>query len=337
MRALNRGRGAALLLILALALVAVVGCGGSDKASSGASAAATTASGVDAAQIVKDSETKMATVNSAAFTADFGLQIQGDTAKMTDPTAKALLSQGITFHAEGASANDPTAVDMTMSLGIAGQNLEFGMKSQGKKSWLEYQGTWYALDAKNARSLDKQAQTGAAPTEQLKSMGVDPSTWGATYQMAGTEDLAGVQVYHIKAAADPQKLADSLMKAAENPDLQKQLGGSSSQLGQLGSGLTQNKKQAQELSKSLKDATVEYWIGVDDQLMYKAQFGASMDTSAQKDMQGVTGMTLKGAVTMSKFDEPVDVTAPAGAKSFKDFMNQLFGGMLGGSSGGLTL
>ena len=336
MRALNLGRGAALLLILALALVAVAGCGGSDKASSGASAAAKTVSGVDAAQVVKDSETKMATVNSAAFTADFGLQIQGDTAKMTDPTAKALLSQGVTLHAEGASANDPTAVDMTMSLGIAGQNLEFGMKSQGKKSWLEYQGTWYALDATNAKSLDKQAQTGAAPTEQLKSMGIDPSTWGATYEMVGTEDLGGVQVYHIKATADPQKLADSLMKAAESPDLQKQLGGSSSQLGQLGSGLTQNKEQAQELSKSLKDATVEYWIGVDDQLMYKAQFGASMDTSAQKDMQGVTGMTLKGAVTMSKFDEPVDVTAPAGAKSFKDFMNQLFGGMLGGSSG-LTL
>ncbi len=336
MRALNFGRGAALLLILALALVAVAGCGVSDKASSGASAVATTVSGVDAAQVVKDSETKMATVNSAAFAADFGLQVQGDTAKMTDPTAKALLSQGLTLHAEGASANDPTAVDMTMSLGIAGQNLEFGMKSQGKKSWLEYQGTWYALDAANAKTLDKQAQTGAAPTEQLKSMGIDPSTWGATYEMVGTEDLGGMQVYHIKATADPQKLADSLMKAAESPDLQKQLGGSSSQLGQLGQGLTQDKKQAQELSKSLKDATVEYWIGVDDQLMYKAQFGASMDTAAQKDMQGVTGMTLKGAVTMSKFDESVDVTAPAGAKSFKDFMNQLFGGMLGGGSG-LTL
>ena len=80
----------------------------------------------------------------------------------------------------------------------------------------------------------------------------------------------------------------------------------------------EHKKQAQELSKSLKDATVEYWIGVDDQLMYKAQFGASLDTSAQKDMQGVAGVTLKGAVTMAKFDEPVDVTAPADAKSFKE-------------------
>jgi type IV pilus biogenesis protein CpaD/CtpE len=336
MRVMNPGRGAVLLLVLALVLVAVAGCGGSDKAATASSAAATAASGQSADQIVKDSEAKMATVKSASFVADLGLQVQGDTAKMTDPTAKALLSQGITFHAEGASANDPTAVDMTMSLGIAGQNLEFGMKSEGKKSWLEYQGTWYALDAKNAKSLDTQAQTGAAPTEQLKSMGVDPSTWGTQYQMVGTEDMAGVQVYHVKATADPQKLADSLIKAAEDPSLGSKLGGSSSELGQLSQGLTQNKQQAEQLGKSLKDATVDYWIGVDDQYMYKAQFGASMDTSGQKNMQGVTGMTLKGLMTMADFDQPVDVTPPASSKSFKEFMNQLFGGMVGGS-GGLTL
>ncbi|HEY5170010.1 MAG TPA: DUF6612 family protein, partial [Thermoleophilia bacterium] len=295
------------------------------------------AAGVSADQIVKDSEAKMAQLKSASFSADMGLEVQGDPSKMTDPTQKAMLSQGISLHVEGKSATDPMASDMKMSAGIAGQTLNFGMMAQGDKAWVEYQGKWYAMDAKSAKSLSTQAQTGAAPTEQLKSLGLNPSDWGTSYTLVGTESLAGTQVYHVKATADPQKLADSLMKAAESPDLQKQLGGSSSELGQLGSGLTQNKKQAQELSKSLKDATVEYWIGVDDQLMYKAQFGASMDTSAQKDMQGVTGMTLKGAVTMSKFDEPVDVTAPAGAKSFKDFMNQLFGGMLGGSSGGLTL
>ena len=337
MRALISRRGAMLLFVLLLVLVAAAGCGSSDKASSGASSAATMASGVDAAQVVKDSEAKMATVKSASFTADFGLQVQGDTTKMTDPTAKALLSQGVTLHAEGASAKEPTAVDMTMSLGIAGQNLDFGMKSAGTKSWLEYQGTWYALDGKNAKALDKQAQTGAAPTEQLKSMGIDPSTWGTTFQMVGTEDLNGVQVYHVKAVADPQKLAQSLTKAAESPSLGSKLGGSSSQLGQLSQGLTQNKAQAEQLAKTLKDATVEYWIGVDDQYMYKAQLGGAMDMSGQKNMQGVSGLTMKGAVTMSKFDEPVTVTPPAGAKSFKEFMNQLFGGMLGGSSGGLTL
>jgi hypothetical protein len=337
MRAMISRRGAILVLVLALALVAAACSDSGDEASTASSAAATAASGQSAEQIVKDSEAKMATVNSASFTADFALKVQGDTTKMTDPTAKALLSQGVTFHAEGASASDPTAVDMTMSLGIAGQNLEFGMMSKGKKSWLDYQGTWYALDAENSRALDERAETGAAPTEQLKSMGVDPSSWGTEYELAGTETLdvngSSVEVYHVKAVADPQKLAESLTKAAEDPSLNDKLGGSGSELGQLSQGLTQNKAQAEELSKSLKDAAVDFWIGVDDQLMYKAQFAASMDTTGQEDMEGVTGVTMNGAVTMSDFDEPVEVTPPADAKSFKEFMNQLFGGMM---DGGMT-
>ena len=75
-----------------------------------------------------------------------------------------------------------------------------------------------------------------------------------------------MQVYHVKATADPQKLADSLTKAAEDPSLNKQLGSATGWLarGQLGSGLTGNAKQAEELAKTLKDATVDYWIGVDD-------------------------------------------------------------------------
>ena len=44
-------------------------------------------------------------------------------------------------------------------------------------------------------------------------------------------------------------------------------------------------------------------------IMYKAQFAASMDTSGQKDMEGVTGMTMDGTVTMIAFDEPVEVDA----------------------------
>jgi hypothetical protein len=337
MRARVLTHGTLLLLVLALLLVAVAaGCGGSDKASSGSSAAATLAAAADgrtADQIVKDSETKMATVNSAAFSADFALKVEGDTSKMTDPTAKALLGQGVSFSAQGKSAKEPAAADMTMTVGIAGQNLEFGMKALGKQAWLEYQNAWYKVDSKNAKALDKQAQNGAAPTEQLKSMGIDPSTWGTQYQLAGTEDMNGVQVYHVKAEADPKKLAESLTKAAQDPRLNKELGNATGSLGQLGSGLTGNAKQAEELAKTLKSATVDYWIGVDDAYMYKAQFTGAMDMSGQKDMQGIAGLSMNGTVTMSDFDKAFAVTAPAGAKSFKEFMNQLFGGMFGGSGG----
>lgn len=336
MRAGLTSRGAVLLLVLAVVLAAA-GCGGSDKAaSSSGQTSAKTPPARSADLIVKDSEAKMATVNSAAFTADLALQIQGNTSKMTDPTAKALLSQGVSFSAEGKSAKRPAATDMTMTLGLAGQNLEFGVKSVGKKAWLQYQGAWYAVDSKDAKALDKQAQNGAAPTDQLKSLGIDPSTWGSTYRFVGTESLGGVQVYHVKGTADPQKLADSLAKAVESPKLGQELGGASGQLGQLGQGLTQDKQQMDELAKSLKSATVDYWIGVDDQYLYKAQFDAGMDTSGQQGMQGIDGMTMKGTVTMSDFDQAFSVSKPAGAKSFKEFMDQLFGGLLGGS-GGLSL
>ena len=204
-----------LVLVLVLTLLAVAGCGGDTSTSGGSPAATAVAAGVSADQVVKDSEAKMAQLTSASFTADVGLEIQGDPTKMTDPTQKAMLSQGLTLHAEGKSATDPMAADITMSVGIAGQTLDFGMMAQGDEAWVEYQGKWYAVDAKNAKSLSDQAKTGAAPTEQLKSLGLDPSAWGTSYKMVGAEDMAGTQVYHVKATADPAKLAEDLTKAHE--------------------------------------------------------------------------------------------------------------------------
>lgn len=327
MRALTPGRGAVLLLVLALMIVAV-GCG------DGKGASADTVAGVSAEQLVEDSVARMETVDSASFVADLSLQFKGDAGKMTDPTAQALLSQGVTVHAEGSIGGDPTAADVSTSLGIAGLDLEFGLMADGDKRWIEYQGVWYVLDAKDAKAMDDQTQSGGTPTEQLKGMGLDPSGWGTEYELVGTETLEGVEVYHVRAVADPQKLADSLMKAVEDPKLRQQLDESGG-LGQLGQGLlTPDEKQTEELAESLEDATVDFWIGIDEPYMYKARFAASVDASDQEGLEGASGMALQGTVTMSAFDEPVEVEAPKKAKSFEKFMEQLleqlFGGMLGG-------
>jgi hypothetical protein len=278
----------------------------------------------------------MAQVKSASFTADMGLDVRGDPNKMTDPTQKALLSQGVTLHVEGKSATDPLAADMKLSAGVAGQTLEFGLMAQGDKSWVEYQGTWYVVDQKNSKSLSDQAAKGAAPTEQLKSFGLDPSTWGTSYEMVGTEDLAGTQVYHVKATADPAKLAADLTKAMNDPSLLNKLGDPATAQ-QLEQGLSQNKKQVEELKKSLTNVTVDYWIGVDDMLMRKAEFSAGLATKGQKGMEGVDGMTMKMSMTMADFDQPVTVTPPAKALPFDKLMNEVFGGMMGGSGSGLSL
>jgi hypothetical protein len=323
-----------LVLIVALALLAAAGCGG-DKSSSSSAPAATVAAGVSADQVVKDSEAKMAQLSSASFTADMGLEVQGDPAKMTDPTQQAMLSQGISLHVEGASATDPMASDMKMNVSIAGQTLDFGMMAQGDEAWVEYQDKWYAVDQKNSKSLSDQAKTGAAPTEQLKSLGLDPSAWGTSYEMVGVEDMASTQVYHVKATADPAKLAEDLTKAMNDPSLLDKLGdpGTAKQLEQ---GLAQNKKQVEALKKSLTDVAVDYWIGVDDMLMRKAEFAAGLAPKGQQGMEGIDGMSVKMSMTMADFDQPVTVTPPAKALPFDKLMNEMFGGMLGGGGSGLS-
>ena len=105
---------------------------------------------------------------------------------------------------------------------------------------------------------------------------------------------------------------------------------------QLEQGLAQNKAQVEELKKSLKNVTVDYWIGVDDMLMRKAQFSAELATKGQQGMEGVDGMTMKMSMTMADFDQPVTVTPPAKALPFDQLMNEVFGGMMGGSGSGLS-
>jgi len=318
---------AVLLLVLVLAAAAVAGCGSSASSGSSPAAAATAASSMSADQIVAQSEAKMKDVKSASFTGDMSLKVSGDPNKMSDPTTKAMLSQGISLHMEGKSQNQPVAADMKISLGLAGQTIDLGLLSQGTKSWVQYQGKWYAMDAKSAKSLSTQAQTGAAPTEQLKSLGLNPSDWGTSYTLVGTENLGTTKVYHVKATADPQKLADALMKAAADPSLAKKLGGSG-QLKQLEQTLGQNKKQAEQLKKSLENVSVDYWIGVNDMLIHKASFSAALNTKGQKGMTGVDGMTMGMELTMSDFDQPVTVTAPANALPLKSLLDQMFGGLM---------
>jgi hypothetical protein len=324
------------VLVLAVVLLLVgAACGGDTSSSATASPAATVPAGVTADQVVKDSEAKMAQVTSASFAADAGLAVQGDTSQISDPMTQALLAGGIKLHAEGASQTDPMTAETTISVGIAGQTLDLGLMSQDGKAWVGYQDQWYAVDSKTAKSLSPQTGTGASPIEQLKSFGLDPSAWDVSYTMVGAETIGGVQVYHVKGTADPQKLAAALIKAAEDPSLAKKLGGQA-QLEQLGQSLQQNKQQAEQFGKALKQATVDEWIGANDSYLYKMQTAATLDTTGQKGMTGVDGVTLNMTVALSDFDQPVTVTPPASALPIKDLVQQLFGGLggLGGLGGG---
>ena len=317
---------ASLFVVVGLLLTVAAGCSSDTASSSSSPEAAAAVAEFTAEEIIEQSNAKMAAVKSASFAVDMALEVQGDTAQATDPMEQALLSEGMTLHAEGKSAAEPVAAQMDLSVTVADQALDFGLIAKGDKMWVEYEGQWYVVDQKNSSALSTQAETGAAPTEQLKSFGLDPEEWGTTYEVVGTEDIGGTPTYHLKATSDPQKLAAALMQAANDPDLAKKLGDAET-ANQLKQSLAQSEEQAAQLQKALTDVSVDYWVGVDDMLMRKAEFTAALDTTEQKDMEGVEGMTMKLTVTMDDFNEPVSVDPPAKAKSFDKLMETIFGGM----------
>ena len=324
-----------LSLTLALVLFTAAGCGGSSSSGEPSSSTAATAD-LTADEIVQQSAEKMKDMTSATMTADIALEVQGDPAKMTDPTQKAMLSQGLSLRMDGKSQTDPMAADMNVSVGLAGQTIDVGIIADGDQAWVEYQGKYYTVDKKNTKSVTDVAGSGLAPMDQLKKQGLDVDAWGVTYELVGTEDMGGTQVYHVTATVDTKAMAADLVKQMSKPDLGDQLGDPATAQ-QLKQGLKQYKGQIDELSKSITDASGDYYYEVDSLYLTKAAWTVALDTQGQKDLQGIDGMTLKADLTMSDFNEPVTVSPPAKALPFDQLMNQMFGGMLSGSGSGLGI
>lgn len=320
------------VVALALAVLVVAGCGGDNG---GTTAAKTTAPAAQSSlapdQIVAKSMAAMDKITAASFTADVSFSAEGDTASITDPTTKQLVQSPITFHVEGGSSEKPTVAKMDMTIGLMGQNLDLSMVALDKKAWVQYDGTWYAVPQEDTKGLVEEQSSGTLPTDQLKDLGINVEDWNLTWALAGNEQVDGADCYHLTAQPDAAKIADSLMKALQDPKVLKELGGDqASQVQQLEQ---QNSAQLKELKQSLKDVSVELWIQTDTLYLRKGAMSVAMDTSKMKDAQGLTGASIEAGFTLADFDQPVKAVAPKAAKKLDQLMQQLMGGMMGGASG----
>ncbi len=315
-----------LLLVLALAAILFAACGG-DEATSGEESPAATAVELSAQEIVDQSERAMDEVTSASFTADVALKIEGDAAKMTDPTAKQLLDSPVTLHVEGRSGDEPVAAEMDMTVALMGQNLAMSMVVKDTKAWVQYEGTWYAVPQENTKGLAEE-DTSTLPSEQLKDMGLDPTAWDLEWELTGTETVDGVEVYHVAARPDAKKMAADLMKALKDPKLYEKLGDPAT-AEQLKAQTAQSEQQLKELEQAIDSVAVDLWIETGTMYMRKGAIAVGLDMTGVKDAQGVTAMNADIGFTMADFNEPVEVEPPAKAKDFEKLMNELLGGMMG--------
>ena len=313
------------LLVALLALAAVLafapGCGGSEEPAAEVPQVAE----LTAEEIVAQSEQAMQDVASASFNVDLSITVEGDPSEASDPQAQALMQSPMTVKASGASSDDPVAADLSMTFGLMGQNIKMEMRAKDDQAWVAYEDQWYKVPAEDSKNATGQLSEGALPTEQLKEIGLDPNEWDLTWELVGTEDLAGTQVYHVKGTADAAKFAESLMKALDDPQLAEKLGADAAQ--QLQGTKAQSKKELEQLQKALEDVSVDTWYEVETFYLRKVDAKAAFDMTGLEDAEGMTAMDFTMLVELDGFNEPVEVEAPKDAQPLDKLMESMFGGM----------
>ncbi len=312
------------LLLVFLALVGVLafmsGCGDAEPA-----AEAPQATDLTADEIVANAEQAMQEITSGSFDLDLSVKLEGDPEKVTDPTAQQLMQSPLSLKASGASSDDPVAADLSMTFAVMGQNIAMEMRAKDDKAWVAYEDQWYQVPAEDSQNATDQLSEGALPTDQLKEMGLDPNDWSLSWELVGTEDLGGTQVYHVKGTADPAKLAESLMKALDDPKLAEALGDDAAQ--QLQGTKASSEQELQDLQKALEDVAVDAWYEVDTFYLRKIDAKVAFDMTSVEDAGGVTAMDLTVAIELGGFNEPVEVEAPKSAQPLDKLMEAILGGM----------
>jgi hypothetical protein len=308
------------LVALATVLAFAAGCSDDEPAVEASPVAELTAE-----EIVAQSERAMQDITSASFSLDLSVKYEGDPDAVTDPSAQQLMQSPMTLKASGASSDDPVAADLSMTFGVMGQSIAMQLRAKDDQAWVGYENEWYKVPAEDSKNATGQLSEGALPTEQLKDVGLDPNDWDLVWEIVGTDDLGGTQVYHVRGTADADKFAEALMKALEDPALAEKLGADAAE--QLQGTKAQSEKEFEQLQKALESVSVDAWYEVETFYLRKADAKASFDMSGVEDANGVTGMDMAMLLELDGFNEPVEVEAPESAKPLEKLMEAMFGGM----------
>jgi anti-sigma-K factor RskA len=331
----------AIVAVLALALVLAAGCG---------SKKSTTSTTTPAAELVKAAQAAAAKTTGATMVADLSITVKGDAAKLGALSAQLgqiMSKQPITMHIEGSFQEKPSAVDVTMLLGVGGKNIPLAIKESAGKGYIQYGGKWYVLPASALKRTNTTTTTSSSdPVAEIdKALGVDVMSWSPTFTMIGTENVGGVDTSHVQLTADTTKAMADISKALANPQLWSQAGAAAASItGMSAAQITQlegiGKPLVAALETKITDFKADMWIGNADTLTHKASLTLSMAFGSQMASLGLQGIDITGTVDLSNFNAPVTVTAPSGAlpytvlqKVLQKALKGLTGSFLGGATG----
>lgn len=279
------------------------------------------------------------TANSLSGTYEVTLTVDTDSAE-ADEMTQALLGQPIQVTGNFASQQDPVLADVSVGLDFMGISFAAGVRAVGEEVWLNVLDQWYAVPAEDLQtdSQSFDAELIADLQQAMDEEGIDPNTWYTDLTVVGDETLGDVEVSHLSATMDVQKMFTDMFALIQNPAFSEIMGdaaGAASDSGLSMPDATETEEIQATLEEMVESATVDMWIAEDGSLR-KMVIATGLNIPEDAGMSGVSNVGVSVAVMLDAPDATIEVTAPASAKSIDELMTDLESDpMLSGLLGGL--
>lgn len=323
---MNRRLTVVSIIVALLLLVLTLGCGARSAESGQNGNAVAPAGSLSASDVLAKALANNSSTKSAKATFEANVAFDTDPAKLSDQT-KAYVSQPIKITGDLASSSDPVQMELGVSGSLAGQSLDLGLEYVGSSSWIKYAGQWYQTPPEVQKSMsDSVGSVGQFDgNKMLSDAGIDPKTWMTQLTLAGDEQVAGVDAYHLTAHPDVAKMLTDVFALLQNGQLQKLMGSmTSGSTPTLPSTSADSMKQMQEqLTSMLRDSKVELWVAKDGFAVVKMAVSATIVPPKGTDSQGINSVTIGFSLQLSDINKPLTLQPPASSKTWADFQKAI--------------
>jgi hypothetical protein len=214
--------------------------------------------------------------------------------------------------------------DVAIEAQGAGQAIQAGVLSTGRRVFLEFGGSFYEQPADQvARANRRLERDGGKASGSLSDLGLDPRDWVVDAQIEGEEEIGGVATEHVTGTLD----VDAVLT-----DLDGLLERSAGALGDAPRPL--GEKGIARLAKSVDDPTFDVYVGKEDDVVRRVSLRIDVDVPEQdrKDVGGVTGASIRLSAQLDDVGGDQRIEAPRSARPLSDLTSQI--GSLGALAGG---
>lgn len=227
-------------------------------------------------------------------------------------------------------------VDMDIDIDQgAGQGLQSGLLSTGKRVFVKFGGTFFEQPPEQVAAANRRlAKDGSRDQGSLSELGLHPRDWVVDASVAGEEEVNGTQTRHVKGELDVAALVtdiNGLVKQSAGA-----LGGSDQAPKPL------REKDVARLADTVDNPTFDVYVGKDDDVVRRISLRLDIDVPKddQADVRGVTGAGITFSAELSDIDGDQEVKAPSTSSPMSVLTDQI-GGLagltgLGGSDGTAT-